>query len=179
GSPICSSKSSRSSDTCVLTERRTTSAPWIRSATPFVCADGRAAGQSTVVRRRRVRRDLSPRARCGAVASCRRAGAIAAWVKGQRVMAAPTAWVSRSRRAGITSGAIGLVLAQLAAGWLSVAPAIGDDDVRANRIRIEYESPRSAELQPLYELVKQREVLQRIQEIFSPLKLPIDIIVQA
>ena len=94
-------------------------------------------------------------------------------------MAAPTAWFSRSRRAGITSDAIGLVLAQLAAGWLSVAPAIGDDDVRANRIRIEYESPRSAELQPLYELVKQREVLQRIQEIFSPLKLPIDIIVQA
>src|SRR5262249_5909328 len=100
--------------------------------------------------------------------------------QGRSVMAAQTAWFWWLRHLCISRGAIGLALAQLAVvGWLWAAPAIADDDVHANRIRIEYEAPHSSELQPLYELVKQREVLQTIQEIFSPLKLPIDIIVQA
>jgi hypothetical protein len=51
-------------------------------------------------------------------------------------------------------------------------------DLQANRIRIEYEEPHSADLQPVYELTMRRRPLQKIQEIFSPLRLPVDLIVK-
>jgi hypothetical protein len=51
-------------------------------------------------------------------------------------------------------------------------------DLQPNRIRIEYEQPHSAELQPVYELMMRRRPLQKIQEIFSPLRLPLDLTVK-
>jgi hypothetical protein len=50
--------------------------------------------------------------------------------------------------------------------------------LQPNRIRIEYEQPHSAELQPVYELMMRRRPLQKIQEIFSPLRLPLDLTVK-
>jgi hypothetical protein len=51
-------------------------------------------------------------------------------------------------------------------------------DLQPNRIRIEYEEPNSADLQPVYELMMRRRPLQKIQEIFSPLRLPLDLTVR-
>jgi hypothetical protein len=51
-------------------------------------------------------------------------------------------------------------------------------DLQPNRIRIEYEEPHSADLQPVYEVMMRRRPLQKIQEIFSPLRLPLDLTVR-
>ncbi len=51
-------------------------------------------------------------------------------------------------------------------------------DLQPNRIRIEYEEPHSAELQPVYKLMMRRHPLQKIREIFSPLRLPLDLTVK-
>jgi hypothetical protein len=48
-------------------------------------------------------------------------------------------------------------------------------DVQPNRILIEYFPPKNAALQKVYELVKERRVLEKLQEIFSPFRLPIDL----
>jgi len=50
-------------------------------------------------------------------------------------------------------------------------PAIADKR-RTNRIRIEYVAPSNGEHQELYELLKQRQALEKLQEIFSPPRLP-------
>jgi hypothetical protein len=80
---------------------------------------------------------------------------------------------------GVTSGpgalklvglccAFGLALAGLA------APADADE-ARPNRILIEYVPPKNPDHQKLYETLKQRQVLEKLQEVFSPFKLPIDV----
>lgn len=50
-------------------------------------------------------------------------------------------------------------------------------DLQPNRIRVEYEEPHSAELQPVYKLMMRRHPLQKIREIFSPLRLPLELTV--
>jgi hypothetical protein len=47
-----------------------------------------------------------------------------------------------------------------------------------NRIRIEYEEPSSEELKRIYWVMLRRRPLQRIREIFSPLRLPIELTVR-
>jgi Putative metallopeptidase len=44
-----------------------------------------------------------------------------------------------------------------------------------NRIRIEYVPPTNPAHQSLYELLKQHRTLEKLQEVFSPFKLPIDL----
>src|SRR6516162_9710236 len=51
-------------------------------------------------------------------------------------------------------------------------------DLQPNRIRIEYEEPHSADLRPVYELMMRRRPLQKIREIFSPLRLPLELTVK-
>ena len=48
-------------------------------------------------------------------------------------------------------------------------------DAQPNRIRIEYVVPKSPEHQPLYELIKQRHTLEKLQEIYSAFQLPTDL----
>ncbi len=64
--------------------------------------------------------------------------------------------------------AFGLALVGLA------APATAEE-ARPNRILIEYVPPKNPDHQKLYETLKQRQVLEKLQEIFSPFKLPIDV----
>ena len=64
--------------------------------------------------------------------------------------------------------AFGLALVGLAAPAAADAP-------RPNRILIEYVPPKNPDHQKLYETLKQRQVLEKLQEIFSPFKLPIDV----
>src|SRR5215468_8675174 len=46
---------------------------------------------------------------------------------------------------------------------------------QTNRVRVEYVPPTNPAHQPLYELLKQRRSLEKLQEIFSPFRLPIDL----
>jgi hypothetical protein len=48
-------------------------------------------------------------------------------------------------------------------------------EVHANRIRIEYIAPNDAAFNPIYERLKDRQTLERLQGIFSPLLLPFDL----
>jgi hypothetical protein len=64
--------------------------------------------------------------------------------------------------------AAGLALAGLAVPAAADAP-------RPNRILIEYVPPKNPDHQKIYEDLKQRQVLEKLQEIFSPFKLPIDV----
>ncbi len=45
----------------------------------------------------------------------------------------------------------------------------------SNRIKIEYIAPEKTEQQRVYELMKDRKVLEKIQELFSPFRLPVDL----
>ncbi len=54
------------------------------------------------------------------------------------------------------------------------APAAADAP-HANRILIEYVPPKNPEHQKLYETLKEHQVLEKLQQIFSPFKLPIDV----
>ena len=48
-------------------------------------------------------------------------------------------------------------------------------EAQTNRIRIEYNPPNNPALQAVYQLVKERRVLEKLQQIFSPFVLPIDL----
>ena len=48
-------------------------------------------------------------------------------------------------------------------------------DTQANRIRIEYFNPRNPDYKSVYEMLKERRTLEKLQEIFSPLRLPNDL----
>ena len=60
---------------------------------------------------------------------------------------------------------------------LPVTPALAQN--QPNRIRIEYEPPTNPEFQPIYEALKQRQALEKLQELFSPFKLPADLTIKA
>src|SRR5215471_19528814 len=48
-------------------------------------------------------------------------------------------------------------------------------EVRTNRILFEYVPPTNPEHQPLYDLLKQHRTLEKLQEVFSPFRIPIDL----
>jgi len=48
-------------------------------------------------------------------------------------------------------------------------------ETRTNRIQIEYVAPRDPGHQELYEFLKQRRALEKLQEIFSPFRLPTEL----
>jgi hypothetical protein len=59
---------------------------------------------------------------------------------------------------------------------LLVMPAkVAIADAQSRRIGIEYVPPKNPEHQHLYEMLKEHRVLERLQEIFSPFQLPIEL----
>ena len=59
---------------------------------------------------------------------------------------------------------------------LLVMPAkLAIADAQSKRIAIEYEPPKNPAHQPLYEMLKERRVLEKLQGIFSPFQLPIEL----
>jgi hypothetical protein len=48
-------------------------------------------------------------------------------------------------------------------------------EVQANRIQIEYFAPTNPAYYPIYDLLKERRTLEKLQEIFSPFRLPIEL----
>jgi hypothetical protein len=59
--------------------------------------------------------------------------------------------------------------------FLAAAPAAAAPDVQAQRIRFEYVKPVNPAHQSLYESMKERRVLEKLQEIFGPFRLPVDL----
>jgi hypothetical protein len=60
--------------------------------------------------------------------------------------------------------------------WLGLLPDASAADIRSQRILVEYQQPKDAAHRILYEEVKTRRVLERLQEIFGPFRLPTDLI---
>src|SRR5260370_24997170 len=56
--------------------------------------------------------------------------------------------------------------------WLAVpgTPSLAQE--QTNQINIVYEEPKKADYRPIYERLKQRKVLEILQQFLSPLKLP-------
>jgi len=83
--------------------------------------------------------------------------------------------ISPGRTVAARAGAAG---AALIIGFITlpVTPALAQN--QPNRIRIEYEPPTNPEFQPIYEALKQRQALEKLQELFSPFKLPADLTIK-
>jgi hypothetical protein len=65
---------------------------------------------------------------------------------------------------------IAAISALLAAGAAVAAP-----DAQPQRIRVEYVKPENPAHEPLFESMQKRRVLEKLQEIFSPFRLPADL----
>ena len=71
--------------------------------------------------------------------------------------------------------AVALIFSNLAFAQLQTATTQVE---QPNRIVIEYVAPKNSDLQDLYEVVKIRGALERIQKILSPLRLPEELAVR-
>jgi len=61
-----------------------------------------------------------------------------------------------------------------------VMPSAGQaaTEYAPNRIRIEYVPPTNPAHQPLYEMIKEQHALEKLQQIFAPLKFPMDVTIR-
>jgi hypothetical protein len=73
-----------------------------------------------------------------------------------------------------------LILAAIATALISgaVVAAAPSGKARPNRIRIDYETPKNPAHQALYDLIKERRVLETLQRIYSPFRLPTDLTIK-
>src|SRR5262249_16604115 len=89
-------------------------------------------------------------------------------------------WVTRCRAALLRAAPPVIKSVFLCAICLSLLMVretpVAAGEAALNRIRIEYFNPPDQSLQPIYELVKQRQVLEKMQEIFSAFRLPSDLV---
>jgi hypothetical protein len=60
---------------------------------------------------------------------------------------------------------------------MSQAPA-AEPGAQTNRIKIEYFEPTTPALRGVYELVKKRRTLERMQTVFSPFRLPVELTIR-
>src|SRR5262249_3054874 len=68
-----------------------------------------------------------------------------------------------------------LAFASCAAVSVMLATPLTADEATINRILVEYVPPTNPNHEPLYQLLKDKRSLERLQEIFSPFRLPIDL----
>src|SRR5215472_9210968 len=73
---------------------------------------------------------------------------------------------------------IAAALAALAVFALAMPAARALDEPKVGSIRVAYELPKDQSLQSTYDMVKERNSLEMIQEIFSPFKLPEDLYIK-
>jgi hypothetical protein len=55
---------------------------------------------------------------------------------------------------------------------------VGADEAQPNRIRIEYAPPKDPEYQMVYDLIKERRVLETLQQMFAPFRLPVELTIK-
>lgn len=63
----------------------------------------------------------------------------------------------------------------IAVSMIPQAPANAAPEARANRMLVEYVPPTNPAHQKIYEMLKERRALEKLQAIFSPFRLPIDL----
>src|SRR5499426_2817412 len=71
-------------------------------------------------------------------------------------------------------------LALAAASWLllAIGSAPAANNAEPQRIRIEYGKPQNPAHQKLYEMMQEHRVLEKLQEIFGPFRLPADLTIK-
>jgi hypothetical protein len=75
--------------------------------------------------------------------------------------------------------ATALVFSTLSIALLSaVGTAASASEARPDRIKVAYVPPTDAAQQAVYELMKERHTLEKVQQIFSPFRLPVDLTVK-
>jgi len=79
------------------------------------------------------------------------------------------------RNSVCTIAGIGLMCTNSTVGYSQTATT---EAARTNRVTVEYVAPTSSDLQDLYEVLKIRRALERIQKILSPLRLPEELAVK-
>jgi putative metallopeptidase DUF4344 len=72
---------------------------------------------------------------------------------------------------------VAAALACAVAPTLSTRPLVAQD-LRVSQVEIAYREPKEPALQPIYERLKKRQVLEDLQQFLSPLKLPRKLIVR-
>jgi hypothetical protein len=55
---------------------------------------------------------------------------------------------------------------------------VGVDEAQVNRIRIEYEPPKNPKHQAVYERIRGRRVLETLQQMLSPFRLPVELTIK-
>src|SRR6185295_6712805 len=74
---------------------------------------------------------------------------------------------------------IGALLSAASISFVMMSQAwAAETDAQTNRIKIEYFDPPNPALRGVYELVKKRRTLERIQQVFSPFRLPVDLTIR-
>jgi hypothetical protein len=68
----------------------------------------------------------------------------------------------------LTCRLLGVLCSALCLSLLVIPVKLAIADTQSKRIGIEYEPPKNPAHQPLYEMLKERRVLEKLQEIFSP-----------
>ena len=71
-----------------------------------------------------------------------------------------------------------LVLLELATLDPATAQQTVAQEGRPNRIQIEYVPPKNPAFQQIYDTLKQRQTLEKLQQILSPFKLPVDMTIK-
>ena len=69
----------------------------------------------------------------------------------------------------------GVLFVAICLSLLFIPVKLAIADAQSKRIAIEYEPPKNPAHQPLYEMLKEHRVLEKMQEIFSPFQLPIEL----
>jgi hypothetical protein len=71
---------------------------------------------------------------------------------------------------------LAVCMALLAPGWAAAQPAAPPDaGAQTNRVRVEYAPPTDAAHKPIYDLLKKRGALERLQLLLSAFRLPRDL----
>jgi hypothetical protein len=76
------------------------------------------------------------------------------------------------------SGKLYIVNAPIPLNHDRAGPYVDADEARPNRIRIEYATPKNPAHQALYERIREARVLETMQKILSPFKLPVDLTIK-
>jgi hypothetical protein len=74
--------------------------------------------------------------------------------------------------AAAAAGMMSLLAALCSAATAPPEPAKAPTELKANRVEISYVAPTNPAHQQIYELLKKRRVLERLQEALSPVRLP-------
>ncbi len=56
-----------------------------------------------------------------------------------------------------------------------LAPTAASAELRPDRIKIEYVAPEKDDQKAVYEMLKKRQALEKVREMFSPVMLPVDV----